>query len=374
MDVDVLYYPKIEPPDGWLRQMLLLVNSVSRYVPDDEDLQDSMPYQRLRDELPPETLRDRRAQPQELQLAPPELAALDAVCKRIAEEGTPVRDSRSGRVVKLEDVGVVTSAGYYWVHEGKMAEKAFRVLETYGLAGSRRDNIARNLDPRYRHLGPEWRSVERRAADILIAYAADRAARSGGKEPLRTATDEHLAYAATVLTGLTGGASLDRRSALLGAMVEAFVPANLQGLTPGEFVKMRDRYEDLRHSLGTLLARLDALNDLEQAGDPETLVLRAQHAVAKFTEECEKYKKSWARRLMGPVMSVSLGGIVGAVGSIGGPPLGAAAGAVGAGAGVLLTNRALGAPEHWRTFRLLCKVRKDALTRGTIPEVLSIVS
>ena len=373
MAVDVLYYPKIEPPDGWLRQMLLLVNSVSRYVPEDEDLQDSMPFQRLRDELPQDTLRDRRAHAQELQLAPPELAALDAVCRRIAEEGTLVSDSPTGRVVKPEDLGVVTSAGYSWVHKGKMADEAFKVLETYDLAGSRRDNIARNVDPQARHLGPEWRSVERRAADILIAYAADRAARSG-KEPLRTATDEHLAYAATVLTGLTGGASLDRRSALLGAMVQAFVPANLQALTPREFVEMRDRYEDLRHSLGTLLAHLDALNDLEQAGDPETLVLRAQHAVAKFTEECENYKKSWARRLMVPLVSVSLGGIVGAVGSIGGPPLGAAAGAAGAGAGVLLTNRALGAPEHWRTFRLLCKVRKDALTSGTIPEVLSVVS
>jgi hypothetical protein len=35
--MDALYYPRIHPPEDWLRRTLLLVDSVVRFVPSDED-------------------------------------------------------------------------------------------------------------------------------------------------------------------------------------------------------------------------------------------------------------------------------------------------------------------------------------------------
>jgi len=52
MNFSVLYYPKFEPPQKWLRSTLLFFDQIQRIIPIDARHVDSEPTQRLIDAMP----------------------------------------------------------------------------------------------------------------------------------------------------------------------------------------------------------------------------------------------------------------------------------------------------------------------------------
>ncbi|XVU24062.1 hypothetical protein ACQPZJ_43635 [Actinoplanes sp. CA-054009] len=341
--LNLLYYPKIEPPHRWLRQTLLLADSVGIFVPSADDLGFTDRLSSLQESLPVGALREVVAEPNDVKLPPENEFYLDRALHLIASEPR----SSSHRVI-FEGSGA-RIGGYVFVHSSKFTDKSFEMLTQYDLAGPKRDKIARNLLP---GLVPEgWHSVEERAADLVIACAAEQASQ---RHKLHTITDDPLAFGVTALpTAAVGDTRAD--SAIAGALARFYIPKEVEDLEIGVYLEVRESLAELRGGIDKLIRTLR-----QQHWDDKGQMADLQAAIADFDEQCRKYRRTAVAVRVGQWTTLVVGTLIAAALPLVVDPEFAAAGGGGAFALERLVDRFVvrgSAPSHFDTYKLLAGVK-----------------
>jgi hypothetical protein len=356
---DLLYYPKIEPPHTWLRRMLLLADSLSIFVPSVDDLDYTDELLSLREALPTDTIRELTPNDEDLALSPGSREYLERACKLIAAEPQPRHITVT---INGGDVGI---EGYVFVHQSKFTDETLGILSRYKLAGTRCDNLARNLLPTG-SLEEGWHMVEERAADLVIACSAEQLAR---RLFLDTVTDDPLAFAVTALPAVTDTGQVPVDSALLGALAQFYVPAEISTLSVSSFQEVHESYADLRRKVDKLIRELANNHRLNHPGDERARIAKVKAAIDEFDEECRSYRRSafakrfieWSSIVVGGLLTVSLPFVA--------DPAFAAAG----GGGAFMLDKLAGKvvarrpePSHWETYKLLCGGERSIMKQTRI--------
>lgn len=212
----VLYYPKFEPDQRWLRSVLLLVDNVVRIIPEDADHTDSDPTKQLSD-----------AMPGCLQNIPPtkDDIAVDFInFNRLEKAFTQIstkfpRRPRKKYRFRLGIDGSVRAEGHVWLSNSKLEPRIRELLIKY--------NLADKGGP-FAQMAPFKNAVfaNEEASGLIVSHIADRIARRTG---LDTMTDEALPFVVRSLDALgVTDKSLDREGE--GALASTIANSLLRNL------------------------------------------------------------------------------------------------------------------------------------------------
>ncbi|XVV11414.1 hypothetical protein ACQP2X_42330 [Actinoplanes sp. CA-131856] len=349
--MNLLYYPKIEPPHNWLRRTLLLTDSIGIFVPSVDDLDFTDRLYDLQQSLPDGTIREVTADTDDVKLPPDMEFYLDRALGLIARE-----PAMSGYQVNITAAGAGIE-GYAFVHESKFTDKSFAMLSHHGLAGDRNDKIARNLLPGLIEDG--WHLVEDRAADLVIACAAAQASR---RHKLDTITDDPLAFGVTAI-----GGSAPADSAILTALIKFYVPEQVGSLEMSAYLEVRESLTGLRAGLESLVRAVRQEHWTSQSSVDSLLA-----AIAEFDEECGDYQRSRTARKFGSWAPL----LVGALAAASSPFIGEPAVEAGVAGGAFVIQQVVDRfaprspePPHSETYRLLSGIEPTIMQRARIDQL-----
>ena len=244
MKFRALYYPSWNPPVRWLRSVLLVFDQIQVIRPVEvEDPQYHAANQAVFDLLP-DVFGEIRKKHYELALDPHNPGLLTKSLGYIA-------DRRRGHVkhtIQIHGNGSISVPGYVFLHVSKMPPFLSEELERLGLIDTVAERAARNMGNL-----DNFRVVQRDASNLILSLIADY---YGQTEGLRTISNDRLSYLNVALNK-----SRDRRRAaaqmnLATMILQLEIPAEIADWTPGQYVSLRKRYDDLRvpfqHALATI--------------------------------------------------------------------------------------------------------------------------
>lgn len=307
----VVYYPEFEPPRKWLLGMLLVLDRIVRIIPEDARHEDSESLQRLMDVLPDAVLRES-----------PTLTdtSLDEVnLQRLSKAFAQLRQSHGNRdrvKVVIGPDGRLEFPGKVLLHHRKVSDAVLQLLREHETLDETSTSLAHRIGHEDVYVVPTT------ASELILSYVADRIARRIGCD---TATDHQLPFAVNALDGLGVRNEAHVRGALLGTIINLEIPAEISTLTLNQYCSLRTAYSGIRTALQELIASISSVHHLGMIDDAEMLRERIEQAAKMFHQECEKYRKLKASRLIRQWTPIGLGGLLGI--------LGAAAGNVGIGIG-----------------------------------------
>jgi hypothetical protein len=317
--VKTLYHPTFEPPQNWLRGMLLFYDTVHTIVPEAAEYTPSPGIaalkNRVRDAFVP-----LGPTKQDLEWDWQDLHALRGVLRELAGEGeagerTIAHRDRSEGLPRLDLGGAVR------VHTDKMADELAHDLVELGLAQEMQD--------------PHSLLVDHRVAGLVLSTLAARMARN---HPglIYTSTDRETAFAVTAKSKLLHGEPWNLEATLASAILTTEIPADIADLPLNRYLEIRKRYEDSRELFRLALKELQSLYLEQSFAKPAEFHAELESVVMRFGRGIQTLREQRQRRQVQRWASIALGGIVSlATAALADPTLAVS------GAGVTLTLQVL---------------------------------
>lgn len=251
VDVKTLYHPKFEPPEPWLRAMLLFYDTVHSIVPDGAGYQPS-PWIAELNEHADEPFVPLVPTRKDLSYDWNGFHALTSVLDKLPREDGPkafgqARFDTVGGVPRL-DLGNGVQ-----VHHEKMGDVLINELEGRGLARRRADS--------------DWVEMDRRVGDLVLSMLADRMARNrpGG---IYTCSDRETSFAVAAASGLRRGEQWRREATLASAILQAEIPGDIAEMPLVDYLDLRKRYEERRDVFRLAMRDLETLYFVHSFEEP----------------------------------------------------------------------------------------------------------
>lgn len=342
----ILYHPKFEPSESWLRAMLLFYDSVHSIVPKGASYAPSPGVDELRNKVPTafDTLVPTR---QDLEYEWSEYHALHDVLGSLSSggQGNELRerqryDRQRGRP-RLELGGGVR------VHAGKMAEILRDDLIELGLAVQTEE--------------PNWLQVDRRVADLVLSMLANRIVmnRSGF---IGTASDHETSFAVAAKGALNRGRGGSAEATLASAILRTEIPADISELPLDRYLDIRNRYAEHRESFRLAMDELQRLYLPDNFQNTDEFQTEIESVVAQFGQRMQELRQGRLEQQVQRWAPVAIGGIVAVVAAVIAAPI-VAVSAAGVGIAIQAVQTAQGerpyATHIAQTQALLVKLDRD---------------
>lgn len=340
----ILYHPKFEPKESWLRAALLFYDTVHSIVPRNAPYTVSPRVAELCEKAPdafvpiPPDERD-------LKYEWPEYHALSDVLQNLFDrsEGTQLKRARFDRVGGVPRLDFGEGVEVHW---DKVAEKLWADLVNFGLAVPTDD--------------PSWLRVDRRVADLVISMLASRMVmnRSGF---VGTASDGVTPFAVAAKSAMNHGQALKwnqghAEATLASAVLTAAVPAAIAELPLDRYLDLRNRYEPHRETFRTTMIDLANLYLQSNLHNPDEFKGAVESTVARFSQEMQTLREGQLREKVLKWTPVAIGGVVGIAAAVVTAPI-VAVTASGVSFAIAIVQTALGERPY---------VSKSALTQSLL--------
>lgn len=358
----VLYYPSFQPPEPWLRSILLLADGVTRIVPADVDPHD-----------PPGLLALASAVPDCLSTVAPtvadvtpertNLSRLDTAFDLIARRKP--RNQKPSVTISISPGGGTSILGHVFLHETKVSDEIKRLLRHHRLLDDAVTRISDSLG------AAGFLVVDEKASNLIVSTVADKVARRTGLDSI---TDEPFFFDVNVANAL--GLHRDAfpgaaEGALLGSMATVLVPREISAISVARYGELRDSYSELREAFKRVITELSAIHRLGRIQGLADVNIRVQAIAQEFVEEFKRYKNTRYARAFRSWAPLCVGGVLSAVSSLVSPPVAVAI--AGASFAIQIVERHLDAsamsPPTDRTFQLLSGLERDILHRSRLRAV-----
>ena len=162
MTHSVLYYPDFEPPQQWLRSVLLFVDEIQRIIPSDAEHVDTSQTQRLIDAMP-NAFRTIQPRKEDTHFEDLNFARLRTAFAQIRSE-TSGKAHNSCSLV-FGDSGGISIEGHVWLSSAKVEAQVLRLLKEFDLT-----NDVGNIVYEAGIVG-DMRPVNQLAANLIVAHA-----------------------------------------------------------------------------------------------------------------------------------------------------------------------------------------------------------
>jgi len=291
VSTNTIYHPKFEPPEQWLRSMLLFYDTVHSIVPDSAEYRMSPGIVDL-NEKATDAFVPLAPTSEDLQYDWDGYKALGAVLRELPAD----EEARSRADFDREEGAPRLDFGRgVQVHHDKMGEMLVHDLVEYGLAQRREDS--------------DWITVDRRVADLVLSMLADRMARNrpGG---IYTCSDRETSFAVAAKSDLEHGGNWRPEATLASAILQVEIPEGLVALSTEDYLDLRKRYEDKREIFRLAMQELESLYLDESFQSPEDFQARLKAIVGDFGKEMDKLRQQRAMRRVQRWGPVALGAIV----------------------------------------------------------------
>jgi hypothetical protein len=357
----VLYYPKFEPDQRWLRSVLLLVDNVVRIIPADAGHTDSDPTKQLSDAIP--------GCLQSISPTKDDIAVDRINLRRLEKAFVQIKAKHRNRSRK--QLRVIIGGGEFrvedhvWLSESKLMFEVRRLLEEYDLADTR-SPLAEMAPFEGAILANE------EASGLIVSYIADRIARRTG---LDTMTDEELPFVVRSLDTLgIMDRSLDREGegVLASTIANIVIPSAVEQLSIPQYQEIRESFEDVRGAFQELVRAVSIHAKLNRAQTATALDNRLQMPIVEFCKQWVHYKKSRTARKLKEWAPMCIGGILAIPASLVNP----LAGVVLATGGFAVTAIEKYLPtdegpyEQRDAFDLLCRLEKRILRNADVKSLI----
>jgi hypothetical protein len=358
----VLYYPKFEPDQRWLRSVLLLVDEVVRIIPKDAGHVDSLPTKQLSD-----------AMPGCLQSISPtkEDIAIDSLnLGRLEKAFSGIRSGHRKRPfsrlkVLIDTDGRIQIEGGVWLSNGKLNEAVRDLLLKYELVET--TNIFQDVAP----VGNAILTNEE-ASGLIVSHVADQISRRTGFD---TMTDESLAFVVRSLDTLgVTERSLEREGegALASTIANIVIPSAVERLSIPQYREIRGSFEDVRGAFQDLVRAVSDRAKLNRAQSATALDNRLQMTIVEFCKQWVKYKETRTARRLKEWVPLSIGGLLAIPASLVNPLGGVALAAGGFTISVIERwmpeNR--GPYGQREAFDLLCRLERKILRKADVKPLI----
>ena len=360
----VLYYPSFQPPEPWLRSILLLVDEVTRIVPADVDPHD-----------PPSLLELASAVPGCLSTVAPtaadvtpqgtNLERLDKAFALIA--GRKPRDHKTPVTILISPDGGTSVLGHVFLHETKVSREIKNLLREHHLLDNDVTRISGSLG------AGGFLVVDEKASNLIVSTVADKVARRTGLDSI---TDEPFFFDVNVANGLglqqnaSPGAA---EGALLGSMATVLVPREISTISVARYGELRDSYAELREVFRRVITELSAIHRLGRVQSVSAVNISVQAVAQDFLEEFKRYKKTRYARAFRSWAPLCVGGVLLAMSPLVNPPV--AVGIAGTSLLINIVDRLYASamsmsPPRDRTFQLLSGLERNILNRSRLRAVV----
>ena len=357
----VLYYPKFEPDQRWLRSVLLLVDEVVRIIPKDTGHADSLQTRKLSDEIPG-CLKSISPTDNDI--------AVDFIkFNRLEKAFAQIRAKNRGRSPKNLriniDGGRFRVEGNVWLSNSKLEPQIRELLIKYDLADMA-SPIAEMVPFENAILANED------ASGLIVSHIADRIARRTGWD---TMTDEPLPFVVRSLDALGfTDKSLDREGegVLASTIANIVIPSAVEQLSIPQYQEIRESFEDVRRAFQELVRAVSTHANLNRAQTATALDNRLQRPIVEFCKQWVHYKESRTARKLMEWTPMCIGGLLAIPASLFNPLAGVALAA--GGFTVTVIEKCMPKDEgpygQRKAFDLLCRLEKQILREADIKSLI----
>jgi hypothetical protein len=311
----VLYHPAFEPPQGWLRAMLLFYDCVHSIVPPAAGYE-MTPATAALVERDPIAFVPLDPQPFAQPETWDEYRALLGVLRQLqpsGDRGAAVRTEpdHAGLALKLEASATDRNAFVAFRAE-KMPDEFRRSLLELGSFAEASDEGG-------------WMRVDSRVADLLVSMLADRMATSRASI-IGACTDRHHSFALAAKSELERHArrqlgsrdAWDPEASLAAEILSVDVPDRLGEYSIPAYLEVRERYREYRDEFRLAMRELRTLYLDRSLRSPGSLADQLQHAVSEFRAGMEKLQQGRIRRLVRRWVPIVLGSVVSVAAAVSG--------------------------------------------------------
>lgn len=313
MDSVALYYPNVEPPLGWLRSAALFFDRVASFVPresEDEISDDVKEFAHETNAWQPFTPTQETA---ELMNVP--VGILEATFGAIAKHDQVPRIP--GRILVPLPNHEGRIPGHVFMHGTKLSPSVRKALDAHGLI------VPSELTQVF--MEGDWHVVNEHASDAILSHIGDRLASS---QPGWTSlTDIRQCFMFAHQRNNEHETAAE--DALAQVTVTDLVPPWIEEISLDDYVKLRERYADLRVQFNSLMHTLVIGQKLKKISDRKTLEEAAKALGKELGAEIIKLRQEPDMASIKKWGAFSLASIVGLTGAVFGGGLGIAMAAAG---------------------------------------------
>ncbi|HXT10550.1 MAG TPA: hypothetical protein VN873_03230 [Candidatus Angelobacter sp.] len=360
----VLYYPRFEPDQHWLRSILLLVDGIQRIIPPEACHSDSRRTRELI-EVMPEAIKT---------IVPTDADKDfdDLNFDRLKKAFAKIRDKAERKPDKVihfhfNDRGNATMTGDAWLSSAKLQERVRRLLMEYDLASEVRNPYT----GRSAFVGDTFPANEE-ASNLIVSYVADRIAKRTGMD---TITDLEIPHAVQSFDALNlSPLTVNRESEglLVAAIATTAIPVGVSSLTVHEFQELRQSYSDVRIPFNELISSLATYAKLDRQQSAAAAEKRIQLASAEYQRQMKAYRESRFARKFDQWIPIAIKSIL-AVLAVAAANKEMRLALAAAGIAIDVMKEGIAAqhspPENEKVFRMLCKMERD-IDKMTVADLI----
>jgi hypothetical protein len=300
---DALYYPDMEPPQGWLRSFSLFFDTIRSVVPEDIGERLSPELREFAASIPnayeavtPESVRHTRKD---------DLSRIEKAFEIIsAERGRKKKGERELIFEVDQDDGSLSIRDHVFLHNDKISPRVRRLLRRHELVPP--CDITEFTGPK------DCSVVDERASNIILSDIANRLARRKGWSSV---TDQDLEFTVIALEGVRGAADAATADALAAAIISLEIPEEIQRIELKRYKEFRDAYADVRKPFQELVVKLNQVYRLGGITDREDLSNRVKDACSDFDSEVHKFRTTRFSRKFTRWIPVGIGSLATLVGA-----------------------------------------------------------
>ena len=299
---DALYYPDMEPPQGWLRSFSLFFDTIRSVVPED-----------IGERLSPEIREFAASIPDAYETVTPDsvkhtrkdnLSRIERAFERIS--GGRKRTKRGGRefTIEIDDEGSLRFIDHVFLHNDKISPRIRKLLRKHELI----------LDWDLTDLVglQNYSVVNERASNIILSDIANRLARRKGWSSV---TDQDLEFSVVALEGVRESADAATAEALAAAIISLEIPEEIQIIELKKYKEFRDAYADVRKPFQELVIKLNQVYRLGGITNRKDLRDRVKDACSDFDSEVHKFRTTRFSRKFTRWIPVGVGSLAALAGA-----------------------------------------------------------
>ena len=298
---DALYYPDMEPPQGWLRSFSLFFDTIRSVVPED-----------IGERLSPEIREFAAAIPDAYETVTPEsvkhtrrddLSRIEKAFERISGRRKRTKKGAREFTIEIDDEGSLRFIDYVFLHDDKISPRVRRLLRKHELI----------LDWDTNSMGLQnYSVVNERASNIILSDIANRLARRKGWSSV---TDQELEFSVIALEGVRESADAATAEALAAAIISMEIPEEIQSIELKKYKEFRDAYADVRQPFQELVVKLNQVYKLGGITSREDLRDRVKDACSDFDSEVHKFRTTRLSQKFTRWIPVGIGSLATLVGA-----------------------------------------------------------
>ncbi len=286
MTPELLYYPRFEPPLGFLKTHLLFSEKIHSIIPKNIKPKFSDKAQEFF-ELMPDTFDSIPPIYDDKVLNNVNLKRIRFFFDKFSKPVKYPKDIKLtiGDLQNADAVfGNTTFSGYSPLYNQKLNPEIRELLDEYNLIDYDITDIAMDLE------SGDYCMVEENASNLVVSHIADK---MGNRTGLSTITNNQTDYTVSTLNSLEAIKKVDATEGLLSSLIiNMQIPSEIHNISNQKYRNIRNAYSDIREPFRELITDLNNIYRLNSILDEKSLLEKIETIVKKFNLESEKFNKT----------------------------------------------------------------------------------